>query len=370
MKTLIITLEYPPQIGGIATYIFNLAAHMPPADVVVYAPEAENGIEFDAPNAWLVYRKKPYFNLIWPRWLRMLWQIKKIIKKEKIQQIYLHHALPVGYVGYILKRLYKIPYTVFFHGTDLEVGSHFKRGKLERVCRHADKIVVNSLFLKNKLTTNIQGINENKIRTIYPCADDAFLEKVSPSHVSKLRSLLALEGKKVVLTVSRMDEGKGFPHLVRLLPKVLVKVPNALCLFVGDGPKREMLEEMVVKSGLQNSVRFVGNIRHDRLPVFYQSADLFALLAHRDTNTEEGWGTVFMEAAASGLPVVAGRVGGIEESVLDGITGKVVDAYQEEDVLSAIITLLNDSEKSQKMGALAEERTKNEFNWSNQIRKL
>ena len=109
MKTLILTLEYPPQIGGVASYTYNLANHLSGEDVVVYAPKMAGDLEFDKKNTWKTIRGKPYFAFIWPRWLRLFWQIKQIVKKEHISQIYVHHALPAGYVAYLLKKFYKIP---------------------------------------------------------------------------------------------------------------------------------------------------------------------------------------------------------------------------------------------------------------------
>ena len=145
MKTLIITLEYPPQIGGVASYTYNLAKNNP--DAVVYAPKMEGDVDFDKKNQWKVIRAKPYFWFVWPRWFRMLWQVWRLAKLEKIDMIYVHNALPVGYVAYLLKKFRKIPYVVFFHGTDLELGIKNKKNKLKKICAAAQKIVVNSDYL-------------------------------------------------------------------------------------------------------------------------------------------------------------------------------------------------------------------------------
>lgn len=369
MKILIITLEYPPKIGGIATYTFNFTSHLPPDEVVVYAPKQPADKEFDARNDWKTYRHNPYFNFIWPRWLRMFWQVKKIIKKEKIEKIYVHHVLPSGYVAYLCKKFFKIPYTIFFHGTDLEIGLKKKARKIKMVCEQAEKIVVSGEFLKNKLATRFESLVE-KIVILHPCPSDFFSQKVNEEELENLRVKLALKGKKVLISVGRMADGKGFPHMVRLLPKILEKVPNLVWLVVGDGPKREELIKNIQKNYLQNVARFIGFVPLAELPKYYQLADAFVLLTHKDDESEEGWGTAFLEAAASGLPVVAGRVGAVEEVVENLVTGVIVDVYQDQGVVSAVTELLRNTDYAKQMGEAGRQRVIQEFNWEKQINKL
>lgn len=370
MKTLIITLEYPPQIGGVASYTYNLAKNMAAEDVVVYAPKMEGDTSFDKKNRWKVVRANPFFWFMWPRWLRMLWQIWKLAKKEKIQLIYAHHALPVGYVAYLLKKFKKIPYVIFFHGTDLELGIKNKKNKLKKICVNAEKIVVNSIFLKNKFQSAFEDLKK-EITVVYPCPDDIFLQSVSETELKKLKSQLALEGKKVIITVARMTDGKGYPHLIRLLPKILEKVPNLVWLIVGDGPKKDEIIKSIQKNYLQNVTRFIGKIPYTELPKYYQIADLLVLLTHPDeSSAEEAWGTAFVEAAASGLPVVAGRAGGVEEAVLHTQTGLVVDVYQDQNIVSAVTDLLREKDFAMKMGQTGKDRVIREFNWTEQLKKL
>lgn len=370
MKTLIITLEYPPQIGGVASYTYNLAKNISAEDVVVYAPKMKGDMEFDRKNKWKVARANPFFWFMWPRWIRMLWQVWSLVKKEKIRLIYAHHALPVGYIAYLLKKLKKIPYIVFFHGTDLELGIKNKKNKLKKICASAEKIVVNSNYLKNKFQSAFEDLKK-EMAVVYPCPDEIFLQPISEVELKKLKSQLALEGKKVIITVARMTEGKGYPHLIRLLPKILEKVPNLVWLIIGDGSKKDEIIKSIQKNYLQNVVRFIGKLPYTELPKYYQLADLMVLLTHPDeSSTEEAWGTAFVEAAASGLPVVAGRAGGVEEAVENMTTGLVVDVYQDMSIISAITELLRDKDSAKKMGQAGKERVIREFNWTEQLKKL
>ena len=371
MRTLIITLEYPPQVGGIASYIYNLAAHLNPDETVVYAPKAKKIDEFDAANKWKTYRLNPYFAFIWPRWIRMYLQVSSLVKAENIQQIYVNHVLPVGYVAYLIKKFKKIPFTLFLHGTDVSaaLSSKGKRNKFIKLCRAADRIVVNSDFLKNKVMSVAEGLSD--IRVVYPCpADNYFVNNINQDELSVLRAKLALGGKKVLITVARMVEGKGYPHAIRMLPEILKKVPNAVWLVIGDGPKSKEIFTMVQKNSLQNVVRFIGNIEASDLPKYYHLADVFILLTHKDESHEEGWGTVFLEAAACGLPVVAGQVGGVEEAVLNGQTGLLVDIHQDQQVVNAVVNLLTDKIMAEQYGMTGKERVTNYFRWENEVLKL
>lgn len=370
MKTLIITLEYPPQIGGVASYAYNLASHLPVGETVVWAPKTPGDGDFDAKNAWKTYRGVPYYALFWPHWLKLYWQIKRIVRIEGVQQIYVHHVLPVGYIAQMIKKSFKIPFTVFFHGTDLEVGLKNKKKKIINVCRAAAKVVVNSEFLAKKLVSQVTGLDQNKIVVVSPGPANFFFTPLPAEEIKKLKASLALEGKKVLLTVARLEEGKGYPHLLHLLPEIIKKVPNAVLVIIGDGPKKKLILDQIQKNNLQNCVRFMGNIPYNELPKYYQLADVFVLLTHKDESHEEGWGMVFLEAAASGVPVVAGRAGGVEEAVQNLQTGVVVDVYQTQGVISAIISLLQQSEYAKKMGATGFARAQTEFNWDKQLAKL
>lgn len=370
MKILNITLEYPPDVGGIATYNFNLAAHLPPKEMVIYAPETIGGAGFDARHPWKTYRCRPYWKFIWPRWLRLFFQVWKIVKEERIEQIYVHHALPSGYAAKIIKKFKKIPFTIFFHGTDLELGLKFKKRKLSSICREAREIVVNSVFLKEKLLANFKNISPEKIKILYPGPADVFFTAVPEEKIKFLKSQLALGGKKVILTVARLEEGKGFPHILNILPQILRQTPNLVWIIVGEGKKKEIIMEQMRKANLQNVVRFVGQVPNEDLPIFYRTADLFVLLTHKDENIEEGWGTVFLEAAASGLAVVAGRAGGVEEVVVDGVTGIVTDVNQRKQTADKIIELLKNPQIAANLGINGRERARREFRWETQVAKL
>jgi len=212
---------------------------------------------------------------------------------------------------------------------------------------------------------------ESKSSVMYPCPDPDFLEEPPKEKIDKLRSQLALEGKRVLLSVGRLDEGKGFPHIIRTLPKLLKRDPHVVWVIIGDGPKKQEILNMIQKKSLQNVVRYIGEVPYEDLKIYYYLADLFVLLTHPDEGREEGLGMVFLEAAAAGLPVVAGKSGGVEEAVLHTKTGIVVDVFQEaRQIESIIFDLLSNHIFALQLGKNAKERIRQDFQWPKQLKKL
>lgn len=369
-KRLIITLEYPPQVGGIASYVYNLAAHLPLEETVIYAPQMPGGRAFDSAHPWSVYRLKPLFSWFWPRWLRLAWHIFGIISLEKITELHVHQVLPVGYVAYLIRNLKGVPYTLYLHGTDIELASRpSKRRKLAFLCRGANRIVVNSEFLKNKLQNRVSGLKPISVLT--PGPSDVFFEPAPRENVAALRQRLGIAPEaRVLLTVSRLVEGKGLPHLARFMPALKADIPSLQWVIVGSGAKRAILENMVKNMGLNDYVHFVGDVPYEELPAYYQAANAFALLTHPDTEAEEGWGTVFSEAAASRLPIVAGRSGGVEEVVENNVTGRVVDTYATRECQEALIAALNDSREATDMAEAAYNRALERLRWVVQVQNV
>lgn len=372
-KTLIVTLEYPPQIGGIATYVHDLADALDPKQTIVLAPWHAESAAGDSQRKYRVVRKKllfPFF--IWPRWIRLCWIVWRLVKKEGIERIMIHHVLPAGYAGVVTKLFKKVPFLLFSHGTDLIVGTNtaWKRGMVARVARRAEQIIFNSESLKHRFLRVLPQF-EHISMVLYPCPEVTFLAPPPEQELQTLREQYALEGKRVLLSISRLDEGKGFPHLIRIMPELVKYYPDLVWLILGDGPKWKETLEMIYKNELQNVIRYVGLVPHETLKPYYYLADVFALLTHPDEGKEEGLGLVFLEAAAAGLPVVAGKSGGVEEAVIHGQTGLVFDVHQQlPDITKALIELLGNKEYAKQLGKTAQNRIQKDFQWSHQIERL
>ncbi|HLD30968.1 MAG TPA: glycosyltransferase family 4 protein [Patescibacteria group bacterium] len=378
-KVLIITLEFPPYVGGVATYVHDLAMALDPEKTVVLAPAGNDSfttkqqkIDWDKDKKYKIIRRKLLFpKFIWPRWLRLIWHVWRVVRKEKIEIIFVQQVLPVGYSAIVMKKLFKVPFLLFSHGTDLVAGTAtiWKRKMVTMVSKHTDQIIFNSNSLMSRYLRVLPQF-ENKSFVLYPCPEPRFLEPPPRADIDNLRRRYALEGKQTLLSVSRLDEGKGFPSMIRCMPKILEQVPNLVWFIIGGGFKTDLIIDSIRKYNLQNVVRFVGEIPHEDLHPYFYTSDVFVLLTHPDEGKEEGLGLVFLEASAAGLPIVAGRSGGVPEAVLDGRTGLIVDAHNEKQVVDSVLKLLREKAYASQLGKAAKERMLKDFQWHEQIKLL
>lgn len=371
-KILIISLEFPPQIGGIATYVHDLAKNLDPQNTFVLAPRMKDSNAFDEEQPYKIIRHDfLYPKFIWPRWLKLLKLVKRIVQSEGIELVMVHHILPVGTVALRIFKSLKVPYIIFSHGTDMVLASSKRRKKklAETIAKNSLQVITNSQNLRMRLLERFPVL-VSKTSVMYPCPDSDFLLPPPEDEIDTLKHIYALEGKQVILTVSRFAEGKGFPHLLRVMPEILKRVPHLVWMIVGDGEaaKRNEILGEIQSRNLQNIVRFVGMVPHHELKKFYYLADLFVLLTHPDNGLEEGLGLVFLEAAATGRPVVAGRSGGVVEAVLSGKTGLILNVVEEpQTIVDSIVSLIHNKEVSKAFGQNGQNRMKSEFNWETQL---
>ena len=372
-KTLIITLEFPPTIGGIATYVHDLANALDPVQTIVLAPYQKDTGAWDKDQKYRIIRRKLLFpRFLWPRWIKLFFLARRIVKKEHIQLLMIHHVLPAGYVGMFLKKLSGVPFLLFSHGTDLVAGTKtpWKKRMVRRVSARALQIIFNSESLQQRYLRVFPEF-ERLSSVVYPCPETIFMDAQSPEEIGHLRRQYALEGKKVLLSVSRLTDGKGFPHMIRIMPRVLKEVPHLAWFIIGDGEKRGDIMARIQELHLQNIVRYIGQLPHEKLPPYYAVADLFVLLTHPDEGKEEGLGLVFLEAAAAGIPIIAGKSGGVEEAVLHEKTGLVVDVYRGDPaVAESIVRLLKDPAYAKTLGEAGRQRIREEFQWWLQVKRL
>ena len=164
----------------------------------------------------------------------------------------------------------KVPYIIISHGTDILFASRNRwKTKMTRwVAEESEQVILNSESLRQRFLHILPEL-ESKSRVMYPCPNQEFLEKPPKEEIDKLRSQLALEGKRVLLSVGRLDEGKGFPHIIRILPKLLKRDPHVVWVIVGDGPKKQEVLDMIQRKSLQNVVRYIGEVPHEKLKIYY-----------------------------------------------------------------------------------------------------
>lgn len=188
----------------------------------------------------------------------------------------------------------------------------------------------------------------------------------------RVRARLGLTDRPVVVCVSRLVPRKGQDTLILAMPAVLARVPDAVLLVVGGGPYAGQLKKLAAETGVQDSVRFTGPVPWEELPAHYGAGDVFAMpcRTRRGGLDVEGLGIVYLEASATGLPVVAGDSGGAPDAVLDGETGWVVRGGSAEESADRIVTLLKDPGLRRRTGERGRAWVEEKWRWDLLAEKL
>jgi len=373
MKTLLVTMDFPPFLGGIANYYFNRVSKIETREIVVLMnrvsecpvlasirQSSRSGSKCQSK----VYYKNFFTSLIWPHWLPLIWHVARAVKREKIEMIWVGQVLPVGSAVWVVSKILqlrdpstplrsaqddkKLKFFVTCHGNDLirakSVARKYKLAK--KILKNAEYVEANTEFTKNILIQDF-GIASDKIKIVYP---ECTLSKdmVNKEKVEELRTKYGLAGKKVLLTVARLVESKGIEQVVKAFSKVSQEMPGLVYLVVGDGPDKKRLINQVgtgLDLSLQDKIIFTGNVSHDELPNYYALSDAFILTPRKNVGTglqpvrdTESFGIVYLEALEFGLPVIAGDTGGVREVKNDKIV--LVDSEDVEEIAEELIKVM------------------------------
>jgi phosphatidylinositol alpha-1,6-mannosyltransferase len=355
-RTLIVTNDFPPRVGGVQQYVWNVAAHLPPERVVVVAPNWLGWHEHDAALPFPVERFPTTF--LWPS--RDLLERVRIAAREHASEVVLFgHGLPLALLGPKLD----LPYVVATHGTEywfaLTPALH---GLLRRATSLANRVLAVSRFTGRVIRT---AVPPDVPLSLLPPGVDAERFHPDPAGADQVRRrhAIALE-RPLVVCVSRLVRRKGQDALIRAMPAIRRREPDAVLLIVGGGPDRERLESLAAER-LPDSVVFAGEVSDADLPAYHAAADVFAMPCRSRLGglEVEGFGIVFLEAAAAGRPAVAGDSGGAAEAVEDGATGLVVDGRHDGAVAEAVASLLTNPTRADAMGKEGRERVERLFTW-------
>lgn len=377
-KALFVTNDFPPIISGISTYFAQICSRVPRDKFVVLAPKCHNDDEYDKNQNYEVVRRwMPLSRNVWAKLLKallnILWTLL-IVKKYDISKIHCGQILSSGIAGLICKKWLHLPFVVYVYGSEtVRFGNQrFSHWLLRKLTKEANLVVVNSEFTKSEYLKF--GVPKLKLIKITPGVDTEIF-RPGEKHQALLRRF-NLDGEKVILTVSRLDERKGHRWVIESMPILLKKFPNTKYLIVGSGREEQGLKNLVNKLKLQDNIEFVGAVDEHELPDFYRLCDIF-VLANSETQNDsklkgdyEGFGIVFLEASACGKPVIGGLSGGVEDAVVPGKTGYLLPPKSTKDLISAISILIEKPNKAEYMGKQGRIRTLKEFDWHIIARKM
>jgi phosphatidylinositol alpha-1,6-mannosyltransferase len=356
MSHLLVTNDFPPKVGGIQSYLWELWRRLPPDEFAVLTTPSVGADSFDRAQPFCVERARQRWLLPTPA---VRAQIHRAAERRGASFVVLDPAVPLGHVGPSLD----LPYAVLVHGAEVTVPGRVPgpRGRLARVLRGARLVIANSDYVAGE-AERVAGRSLPGI-TVHPAVDGSRFHPLPDDERSEVRRSFGLPGDGLlVLGFSRLVRRKGFDVLIEAVAR-LARGRTGLRLAIGgDGRDRGRLERLAGRLGAPAT--FLGRVSDDRLPGLIASADVFAMLCRNQWGgiEQEGFGIVFIEAAAAGVPQIAGRSGGAAEAVLDSQTGLVVDRpHDVADVVEALATLLDDEALRARLGAAARARMLADF---------
>ena len=363
-RTLVVTNDFPPRVGGVQQYVWTLVSRLPADRVAVLAPSWPGWREHDAAQPFPVHRWPATF--LWPT-PDLERRVRALVAEHRADVILFGHGFPLPWMAPSLAAR-GIPSVALTHGAELWMARTPALGWAQRrAMSGVRQLTAVSAYTAERIRRAIG--DEPPVTVLYPGVDT---ERFSPKvDGSAARARYGLGDRPVVVCVSRLVPRKGQDVLIRALRDARRRVPDATLLLVGDGPTRAGLEALAAQAP-PGSVVFAGEVEPSELPAVYAAGDVFAMPCHsRFAGLEvEGLGIVFLEAAACGKPVVAGRSGGSIEAVRDGETGLVVEGTEPKAVALALARLLGDPAEAARMGEAGRARIEEEFTWDGAAARL
>ncbi|WP_272947638.1 glycosyltransferase family 4 protein [Ornithinimicrobium murale] len=356
------TNDFPPRHGGIQSYLHNFAATLPPEDLTVFTssyPRADTAA-FDAEQPYEVIRSRHTMMTPTPDVVR---EAADLVRTHQIETVWFGAAAPLGLMAPRLRQAGAQRVIASTHGH--EVGwwmSPGTRQLLGRIAAGADVMTYVSDYTRGRLAG---AFNRAGTTAPLPSGVESDVFRPDPSARAALRARYGLGERPVVLCLSRLVPRKGADSLIRAMPTIRAQVPGAVLVIAGEGRYEKRLRALVDQDGVGDDVLFTGRVAPEEIAGHYAMPDLFAMPCRtRGGGLDvEGLGVVYLEAAAAGVPVIAGTSGGAPETVLQGETGLVVNGRQIGELVEAVVTILSDRDLAARMGAAGREWVRTSWNW-------
>ncbi|MFI6372867.1 glycosyltransferase family 4 protein [Streptomyces sp. NPDC050546] len=367
-KTLIVTNDFPPRPGGIQAFLHNMALRLDPRELVVYAStwkRSREGVEataaFDAEQPFTVVRDRTTMLLPTPAVTR---RAVGLLREHDCTSVWFGAAAPLGLMAPALRGAGAERLVATTHGHEAGWAQlPAARQLLRRIGDSTDTITYLGEYTRSRIAGALSPRAAARMAQLPPGVDEKTFHPDSGG--DEIRARLGLTDRPVVVCVSRLVRRKGQDTLIRAMPQILAAEPDAVLLVVGGGPYEKDLRRLAQDTGVAGSVRFTGPVPWSELPAHYGAGDVFAMpcRTRRGGLDVEGLGIVYLEASATGLPVVAGDSGGAPDAVLDGETGWVVRGGSPADAADRVITLLADPELRRRMGERGRAWVEEKWRW-------
>ncbi len=375
-RVLLVTNDYPPRRGGIQSYLEALVDHLLGSAesgvdaLTVYAPKWKGAEDYDAVAATSGYDVVRHPTTLMLPEPAVATRMRRLIRERDIDTVWFGAAAPLALMAPLARAAGARRIIASTHGH--EVGWSMvplARTALRRIGDDTDVITYVSSYTRRRFASAFGP--RAALEHVPPGVD---VERFTPNEVARaeLRARYRLGERPVVVCVSRLVPRKGQDMLIRALPAIRERASGAALVIVGGGPYRTSLHRLAHTVGVSEHVVFTGGVPGEELPDHHAMADVFAMPCRtRGAGLDvEGLGIVYLEASATGIPVVAGRSGGAPETVLDGDTGIVVDGGDVGAIAAAVGDLLADPQRAAAMGAAGRQWAVDHWQWRMQAQRL
>lgn len=357
-RHLLVTNDFPPKVGGIQNYLWELWRRLPPDEVMVHTTPHKDSAAFDAAQPFPVIRSREPWLLPGPHLVR---RVNRLAERHGAQLVVIDPALPAGLVG----RSLDLPYAVVVHGAEVAIPGRLPgtRQLLRRVLAGASGVIAAGNYPATECERALGDSPQTFV--IPPGVDTGRFRPIDESERAAVRDRLGLRpDAPTVVSVSRLVPRKGMDTLVRAAGVLAETHRDLQVVIAGDGRDRRRLSRLADRS--RAPVTLLGRLADENIPALYGCADVFTMLCRTRWRglEQEGFGIVFLEAAASGVPQVAGSSGGAHEAVSHGVTGIVLEEATAGSAARAIGALLDDGDRRREMGAAARRRAASTFSYS------
>lgn len=361
-RTLLVTNDFPPRPGGIQSYLQSLTSALPAHELVVYAPRwrGDSHIRFDAEQPFEVVRHSTTLMLPTPLVAR---KAAKLVRRHDCETVWFGAAAPLALLGPHLRRAGADRIVASTHGH--EVGWSMlpaARQSLRRIGDTTDAVTYVSKYTRRRFSAAFgprAGLEH------VPPGVDSETFRPDPAARAELRARYGLGERPTILCLSRLVPRKGQDVLIRALPQIRRVIDGAVLVIVGGGPYEESLRRLARSVGVEDHVVFTGGVPSAELAAHHTIADVFAMPCRtRGAGLDvEGLGIVYLEASASGVPVIAGASGGAPETVREGETGHVVNGRSVSAVAESVISVLEDRDRAAAMGVAGRAWVAEQWRW-------
>lgn len=357
-RHLLVTNDFPPKLGGIQQYLWELWRRLDPATFRVMTTPHRGADVFDAQQNYEIVRSREPFLLPYP------WLGRRLDQAANDFGAALHvidPAVPLGIIGPTLSK----PYVVVLHGAEVTVPGRLpgSRQALARVLENATGVISAGEYALGEAERAVGRTLANVV--IPPGVDvDKFAPTTKPAQRAVREKYNIAPDAPLILSVSRLVPRKGMDTLIAVASRLHRTHPDLVVCIAGAGRDSRRLQRRI--DALRAPVRLLGRIDDDDKAALYGAADVFSMLCrNRWAGLEqEGFGIVFVEAAAAGTPQIAGRSGGADEAVEDQVTGLVVDGDATiEDIAATFRSLLDDPERRARMSEASRARAVSDFSY-------